>query len=315
MISKINISLNPTYLCNLRCEFCYLSKEQLGNPQTITLEELFARLSEISSHRQISEFDIYGGEIAMIPDSQMISILDTAKLFYPGQFNIISNFTNVPDYFYRDDLIISVSWDYFVRAKNEQVYKNMLNFNRPLHILMLATDELLKLNKEEVQVIIKLLNAIPSLRTFEIKPYSSSKHNIYENNFRGYENWVQWWIDLREEMSFQFVNLDKIALAHQKQTSSWSDDHLYIKPNGQFAVLDFDSKGEEFFQQISSFEDYLDWCEDEKKKFKQDETCGNCKYLGHCLSEHMQLVSVDKQSCSGFYNLLENNRDLINEFN
>lgn len=315
MNNEITISLNPTYLCNLRCEFCYLSKEQLGNTEIISPERLFNLLSDISTHRNITKVDVYGGEVAMIPDDKMVNLLNTAKLFFSGQFNIISNFTKVPDYFYREDVMISVSWDYFVRNKNEQVYQNMLEFKRPIHILMLASEPLLKLDQNEVSVIIKLLNAIPMLKTFEIKPYSRSLYNAQKNDFEAFERWVQYWINLRHEMGFQFVNIDKIVEAHESLSSSWSDDHLYIKPNGSLAVLDFDQDGKEYFGELRNFEAYEAWCQNEKQKFKQDKICGQCKYLGHCLSEHLQIVDPVNNSCSGFFNLLENNLELVNEYN
>lgn len=314
MNKGITLSLNPSYLCNLRCEFCYLSKEQLGNPQTIHENRLFEILSDISARRTIEQFDVYGGEVSMIPAAQMLTLLNTAKLFYAGRFNIISNFTQVPEYFFRDDVTISVSWDYTARARHEQVYKNMLEFKKPLHILMLATEPLLKLDQTEISRIIELLNAIPTLETFEIKPYSKSQYNAYENNFSSFETWVQKWIDMRPEMNFDFINVEKIISSHKSLSSSWSDDHLYIRPDGALAVLDFDQNGSEYFQAVDNFEEYEKWCSLEKEKFQADKVCGSCKYLGRCLSEHLQIVSTDGQSCSGFFNLLERNQTLAGEY-
>ena len=34
----MNLSINPTYYCNFRCDFCYLTPEQLGDRQKIDLK-------------------------------------------------------------------------------------------------------------------------------------------------------------------------------------------------------------------------------------------------------------------------------------
>ena len=90
--------------------------------------------------------------------------------------------------------------------------------------------------------------------------------------------------------------------------NAWSDDHLYITPEGNWAVLDFDSESREYFLEMASWQDYMRWCEREKKRVKSDPLCGECRYLGHCLSEHLRggiSARLEEDSCDGFKGLLD----------
>ena len=37
---SITVSINPTYYCNFRCDFCYLTEEQLSDRKIIKREDL-----------------------------------------------------------------------------------------------------------------------------------------------------------------------------------------------------------------------------------------------------------------------------------
>ena len=45
----MNISINPSYFCNFRCDFCYLTPEQLGDQKKIKPEKLDELLFESNS--------------------------------------------------------------------------------------------------------------------------------------------------------------------------------------------------------------------------------------------------------------------------
>ena len=56
---SINLSINPTYYCNFRCDFCYLTKAQLGDRHKITPLWLHNSMQQITD--PISHVDLYGG--------------------------------------------------------------------------------------------------------------------------------------------------------------------------------------------------------------------------------------------------------------
>ena len=46
-MNKITVSINPSYFCNFRCNFCYLTSQQLGDQKQIPLVILDKKLKEL----------------------------------------------------------------------------------------------------------------------------------------------------------------------------------------------------------------------------------------------------------------------------
>lgn len=304
MKDKISLSINPSYLCNLRCDFCYLSKLQLSSPQVISEELLFERLSTVGASRIIEHVDLYGGEIALIKPVQLKSIIDIIKIFYNGKINVITNLTIVNPLFLEEDITLTVSWDFFAREQHEKVYQHMLNLKKDFHLLILAGHQLITMNDELFSTMLNKLNNLPNLKTVEIKPYSDNSFHHQDVSFKDFENWLIKWISNQNRFNFQFINILKIQDSLSKMYSSWSDDHLYITPDGSYSVLEFDNQNKEFFLKLDNFEQYIDWAKKEKIKVRNNTFCGNCEFLGSCLSEHLQPVQNLDSSCNGFKNLL-----------
>ena len=60
----MNISINPTYFCNFKCDFCYLTPDQLRDQKKIEPKQLDKLLSNIPE--PIDHIDLYGGEIGAL---------------------------------------------------------------------------------------------------------------------------------------------------------------------------------------------------------------------------------------------------------
>ena len=71
----MNLSINPSYFCNFRCDFCYLTPEQLGDQKKIEPEKLNQLLSEVED--PIDHIDLYGGEIGALKDGLIGKVTDT----------------------------------------------------------------------------------------------------------------------------------------------------------------------------------------------------------------------------------------------
>ena len=85
---SMNLSINPTYYCNFRCDFCYLTPEQLGDRQQINLAVLDQRLSEIP---KINHIDLYGGEIGLLKPDYFYAMKDIIRKYYDDEININTN--------------------------------------------------------------------------------------------------------------------------------------------------------------------------------------------------------------------------------
>lgn len=303
-MESLTLSINPSYFCNFRCSFCYLSPEQLGSARLLDLNRLFTLLNEVSGHRRIERIDLYGGEIGLLKESYLHELIKMIRIFHSEPISVISNLSIVHPLFQGSNIDLSVSWDYTAREKHDLVYANMEKLTHPFHVLTLASEKIVNLNDQELDIFIAKLNALKYLQTVEIKPYSLNKFNVQSVSFSEYEKFLQRLLHRKNDFKFEFINEKKIRDSLAKVSSSWSDNHLYITPNGDFAVLEFDGEQKEYFKSLENFADYLNWTEAEKQKVNQSPICQKCKYLGHCLSEHLQYVTSLKDSCNGFQGLL-----------
>jgi hypothetical protein len=189
-----------------------------------------------------------------------------------------------------------------VREQSDRVWNNMLKLDKKFSVLMLASDELIK---KDVDEMIMFFNLIENMENLEIKPYSSNQSNTLNVTFKEYEEFIKKWIKSKIPKKFNFMNEFLLEDSLMGDKNSFSDDHIYITPDGDFAVLDFDLNDNEYFLKCETFQDYLNWCEIEKKRVNKNKFCSSCEYLGNCLSEHLRDVKNLENSCNGFKLLID----------
>ena len=292
------VSINPSYFCNFRCDFCYLTTEQLSNQKKISLERLDELLGDIP---KIDYVDLYGGEIGALKKDYFYGLKDTVRKHYTDEINIITNYSMLHDGFFEDDVYLSVSYDFEAREKSELVYKNMLMSPVPIAVLILASPEVIE---KDVDEMIAMLNMCSSIDSVEIKPYSINQANAHNVTHKQFEEFVIKWIEATTTKNFQFVNQDKIYESINKEYNAFSDDHIYITPNGKYGVLEFDKNDKEYFLELDTWEDYIAWTQKEKAD-NVSEICKSCDYFGHCLTEHYRYVKDLDNSCNGYKGLLD----------
>lgn len=302
------ISVNPSYLCNFRCSFCYLTKEQLSDTKCIDLNRLQGMLHEIKifTSKEDFVFDLYGGEISSLPDEYVNSLIDVLSLFTSEPIRITSNFSRIPDYFYRSEITATVSYDYKARQDWQITLANVAEFSKyqPADILMLASKNLIKYSVEEI---ISSLYSIPRLNSLEIKPYSTNQANQDHVSFKDFEEFVKGFIINQHLLhpGATFNNELMIQAVLKKERNAFSDDHIYITPSGKFAVLEFDENDNEFFMEFPIFHDYEKWTKVEKNRVMLNSYCSSCEHFGNCLSEHLREVKDISNSCNGFKHLID----------
>ena len=298
----MNISINPWYYCNFKCDFCYLTKQQLNDRMLLDLNVLNQRLLEISSHTKIEQIDFYGGEIGLLPKTYFKEMKEICQLYSPSNLNIITNLAMINEITTDNDCTLSVSYDFDAREQHELVWKNMALLNKPFSVLMLASDKLIT---KDVDEMIFSFNLISNIESVEIKPYSTNQSNQHNVSFKDFEEFVKKWITSEVYKKFTFVNELLIEDSITGHRNSFSDDHVYITPSGNYGVLEFDLNDNEFFLEYDSFEKYIQWTEHEKQRVKRNKFCNSCEYYGGCLSEHLREVKNLDNSCNGFKLLLD----------
>ena len=308
------VSINPTYLCNFSCDFCYLTPEQLKDNTRVDLDVLAERLAQITANREITHVDLYGGEVTTLPEDYIEALLNIISLYYGGKVNVITNLSRPltrTEWLLRDDIDVSVSWDYTCREGWDTVMKNIAQLHKNISVLMLASKCMVNWNPRELGAAQMILNALRNVRSVEIKPYSPNQANQDKVTYKEFEEFIKRWVEsqsqlvLPQDQPYEFVNETLIMESIIGARNAYSDDHIYITPEGKFAVLEFDLNDNEYFMEVDSFEKYEIWACAERKRVRENKFCSECPYMGTCLSEHLRDVKSLDQSCNGFRHLLE----------
>ena len=293
----MNLSINPSYFCNFSCEFCYLTPTQLKDQTKIKIEQLDKLLSEVPI---IDYVDLYGGEIGALNKEYYKQVKDTIRKYYDGDINLITNFSMLNDEFFKDDISLTISYDFEGRERHEHVFQNMLMSQKEYSILILATKDVINMDVDEM---IMQLNILQNLTSVEIKPYSINQANAYDVTHKEYEEFVIKWMDSSIQMNYRFGNEEYIYRSLNKEYNAYSSDHVYITPNGKFGVLEFDNNDKEYFLELDTFSDVVTWMDNEQSNLS--DICNNCEYVGSCLTEHYRYVKDLDNGCSGYKGLLD----------
>lgn len=295
------LSINPTYYCNFRCNFCYLTEEQLSDRTTLPVSVLEQRIHEAQLYHDVTMVDLYGGEIGLLSEEYVAELCDMLQRNGIDDINIVTNLSMVNDVIRNPDLYITVSYDFECREQHDRVWNNMFQLDRPFSILILAGPDLIKKNADDM---IMQLNLLQNLNSVEIKPYSTNQANCHPVTHKDFEQFVQRWIDSPVSKNFQCVNEMNIGTVLEGTRNAFSNDHVYITPEGNFAVLEFDLNDREYFKRLDSIEEYNDWAEQEPTK-NVSNICKQCDYYGKCLTEHYRYVKNLDNGCNGYKKLLD----------
>jgi len=300
----MNVSINPSYFCNFRCDFCYLNHLQLGDQTKIDLDVLDKRLAEISKWEPITHVDLYGGEIGALKKEYFYGLRDVIRKHYKDKININTNFSMLHEGFFEDDFYLSVSFDWQAREKADIVFKNMMLSPVPIAVLVLASPKVIAGNVDEM---IMTMNACKQVKSVEIKPYSTNQANAHPVTHKDFEQFVIKWLESPTKKNFKFINEENIKKSLRKEYNAFSNDHVYITPTGTFAVLEFDRWDNEYFKEYDNFKDIVLWQDNEPQENCSD-VCHKCEHFGHCLTEHYRYVlesEIDTVGCNGYKGLLE----------
>jgi sulfatase maturation enzyme AslB (radical SAM superfamily) len=295
------LSINPSYYCNFRCDFCYLTEQQLSDRTLLPLDMLEQRIIETKNYYTIDMIDLYGGEIGLLSEEYVNSLCNLLNKHDIDDINIITNLSMVNDVILNPDLYVTVSYDFDCREQSDRVWNNMLKLTKPFSILILASKDIIT---KDVDDMIVQLSLLTNLRSVEIKPYSINQANSYNVSHTDYETFVQKWIDSPITKEFQFINEDNINESLNGTKNAFSNDHIYITPKGQFAVLEFDLNDREYFKTLNNIDEYIQWANNETK-LNVSQICRECEYYGRCLTEHYRYVKTLDNGCNGYKNLLD----------
>lgn len=300
-LPPITISLNPWYFCNFRCSFCYLTEQQLSDTTLLSLERLQKILTEVSEHYTIEHVDIYGGEVLLLPQEYRDGLLALLRDSGCTDINLNTNLSLVNDTALDPDITLSVSYDFEAREKSQKVLENMLTLPREYRVLTLVGRKFL--DTVSVDECVWTFNLLGQMYGVEFKPYSTNQANQDAVSFTEFEDFV-YAVMTHPDRSFEVENESLLNDVLGGTRNAFSDDHLYVTPKGELAVLEFDDQDREFFLPVEGVAGYRKWCQKERQRVSHNPVCGSCKFFGGCLSEHLRPVVDLNESCNGFHNLI-----------
>ncbi len=301
-MKSIALSLNLTYYCNFRCSFCYLTPEQLGDRQTLSVEKVAERLTELSSQYHIEHVDLYGGELMLLDNGYLEQITQLVKRYNNPSISLITNLSAIQDVALDPEVDLTVSYDFSAREKSDLVFGNILTLPRQISIITLVSRKLL--DTVSADELVQTFNMLANLKAVDLKPYSENQANADVVSFSEFEDYV-WDVMTHPNRDWKLQNEELVDRSLAGTRNAFSDDHIYITPQGDYAVLEFDSNDREFFLKLEDLDAYEAWCVKERERVEANLFCGNCVYKGRCLSEHLREVKSLDNSCNGFHNLLK----------
>jgi MoaA/NifB/PqqE/SkfB family radical SAM enzyme len=303
MKKQISVSLNLSYYCNFACNFCYLTTEQLNDSRRLVPLHLKAMLLDLQERYEIVHVDIYGGEVLLLPVEYMKDIKDLLHVHGIVDISLITNLSLINETALDEDYQLTVSYDSTAREKSEAVFMNLALLPREVSILTLASRTFLA--TISVDDYVATMNLMSNVNSVEIKPYSENQANHHNVPFTDFEDFV-YSVAVHPDRNFHFENeslLERVLSSNPR--NAYSDDHIYITPLGQYAVLDFDEHDREKFVVVKDLDAYEAWCVAEKLRVDANLFCSACEYKGHCLSEHLREVKSLDNSCNGFHSLIK----------
>ncbi len=249
----------------------------------------------------ITHVDLYGGEIGLLTPEYYYSIKNVIRRYYDGNIHINTNLSAFPDFFRDDDVTLSVSYDFHAREKEQFVLNNMMNANKDLAVLILASPKVLEM---DVEFMIFTLNMVSNVKSVEIKPYSINQANSFDVTHKDFEEFVIRFDEATTPKNFDFQNIHNIYRSIDKEYNAFSNDHVYITPSGKFGVLEFDNNDKEYFKEYQSYHEYKQWAKNEARD-NLSPICHGCTYFGNCLTEHYRYVLDLDNGCNGYKGLLD----------
>jgi hypothetical protein len=249
----------------------------------------------------IDHVDLYGGEVLLLPDVYLERLISTIREKYTGSINIITNLSCTRSILFDPSITLSVSFDFDCREQSDKVWRNIQLINKNVHILMLASPCLMEKN---VDTMISILNTQRNIKTVEIKPYSPNRANVLPTSVEEYEAFVKQWITSPVTKHFKFINETLLRDSINHTYNAFSDNHIYVTPAGEMAVLDFTNQNTEYFKIVETLDEYIEWTRMEKSHVQTSSVCGSCEYLGNCNTEHYRNVTKLTPSCDGHLQLI-----------
>lgn len=296
-MKSISLSVMPTFWCTYNCSYCYLGNDRKDKTM-LSIDILKQRFYELKQESfEIESIDIYGGNLCLLPISYIQQVIELCKS-YSENVRVV---TNIESTFSVLDLAINMNCAVGVSLNDErQIWRKTVsklkelsqNVKYKIDILSVGLPSLLQVKPSKI---LSFLSQLSCIKSFSVLPYSPSVNNHSFNvSNQQLENFL---IELVKEYK---KNQHDFMLNLPDQSNPFMS-HLYIKPNGQLAVLQYDENQLEYFYELSDIKEFYSMLNKELKEFSN---CLSCSKYQQCCAEHLKQHNKD-DVCCGLPNLIE----------
>lgn len=295
----MTIDIITNYTCNYSCPYCFLEKVH-KDTTVIDAFKLDKQLQTVSKMNTISDIHLYGGEITLLPLSQIQQLLDIASKYAPA--SVITNFSNpiYNSYFNRNRIPIITSLN---QERSNHRYTEQSLLCSPIQNISIAqvvTPSLLKKSPKEVLSYLSLFHRGMSFLQYSPSELSSVNYFLSNLDYAFFlKNILQEYFI--GEYPFIIQNVIEIEEVLNGIYNPHMTSILFINPYNQLGYLTY-SNGIESFCWINDIYEWEQACRKEYEYFHKK--CSGCKYLHHCYAEHLRDWDM-KDECCGMYSLVE----------
>jgi len=307
MKNKIIVSIFPTYLCNNNCEFCYLNNHH--GESILDLNTLKQRLKQISQYFEIEKFNLYGGEITLLPNTYLKELNDIL-IQYKCKNYLTTNFYDISKLHIFKNTFFSTSlneerpdYDYI-----KSILKKGVNLEN-LTVLSIVSPSLIRKTPKDA---LDGYNGLNIQWVSFVKYYPSiNTGDVYKITQDQYENFLinilTYYTSHEKDFDYKLCLENGLkSCLNRTYPIATNDQCIRISPDGKFGAVYYTNDNLEYFKWYDDVESYI--ADAKKERMEYIKRCGNCKYYGNCWTEHLTKIK-----CDGCKNLLKVAEDIENE--
>ena len=298
MIS-LHLSIQPTFLCNYNCEYCYLGdlrKDRI----ILDLNILEQRLEEITQICDIENIQILGGEISLLDANYLNDLYNIVNKYPCAMTTNLSNNWLI-NYCLQNNIKLGVSLNEERPYYQETV--NKLKTLKDIKTISLSSVVLPSLLKKSSKEILEFYDSL-GFTTYFIQYRPSLTNNVvYDLTLNDYINFMDKLVNEYKTNHYDFPLGNETVMTDTIYSSSY-DKSLLINPNGKLNIILENNDGYDYYKELDNIQEFLSF-QAGYNAFRAFE-CTKCKHYNKCLGKH--LASSDTKKCSELFNIFDKGR-------
>lgn len=301
MKESIKLVILPFY--EIPTETCYditFGLKNISSP--LDLVWLESNLSSLIYKYNIDSISIEGNDLSKSSEIYFDVLFKLLKT-YTKKLTISSDFKNYNKALINGADIIDVLYNFNNFTEDNIEIKNNIKAAIAVGKIINIKSLDISVEKDELEVISEL-NKI-GIKSWKIIPYQQTKNSLIP--FKGnmfFESIVKKYLKLVEYMQFSFIN--KLQIDNVIENNNFPINTVYITFNNKFGLGCFDKNNNYFIQEYNTLDELENYLKIQQSQ--QILICDKCKFKKNCLADRYFNPNDIKLSCSGYKNLIKQNK-------